>query len=340
MKILANKFFINSYLFEIENLWKKDLKIDEIKEDFNDCDILIILNRMRLNKIMTNGFKILITWEPPNIRHYPRKYLEQFDLVISNFKVLNFEPSKFIYPSFIRNYNCISDINNKIDGVCILNSIKYKLELLFYRSILFNYLENNNIALLYGKGTKNGEKSKDILSKFKYTVIVENYKEDNHFVEKITDAILLETLPFYYGASKIFDNKFIHPMSVINININNLEETVNIIKKSIKNKEYEKRLKFIKLSKKNLINGSNNIPSILNNLTLEKKKEIKFILNDKKFIFERLRAKFYKYTISNFIFLFNLLYHIVLNLKFYFIVIFKKLLIYFILFVGRNTFFR
>ena len=112
-------------------------------------------------------------------------------------------------------------------------------------------------------------------------------------------------------------------MSVINININNLEETVNIIKKSIKNKEYEKRLKFIKLSKKKLINGSNNIPSILNNLTFEKKKEIKFILNDKKFIFDRLCAKFYYYTIGNFLFLFNLLYHFVLNFKFYIIIIFK-----------------
>ena len=133
--------------------------------------------------------------------------------------------------------------------------------------------------------------------------------------------MLLETLPFYYGANKIFNNNFIHPLSVIKIDINNLTECINIIIKSIENKEYEKRLKFIKISKKNLINGYNSIPNLINNLSFVNKKKKSIIINDKKFIFERIIFKFYYYTIRNLIFLLNLLYHFFKNYNFYYFIL-------------------
>jgi hypothetical protein len=90
---------------------------------------------------------------------------------------------------------------------------------------------------------------------YKYHFNAENTYERNYFTEKIMDAIFCESLCFYAGCPNIKD--FIDPGAFIKINLKKPEEALDIIKESIANHEYEKRLPLIKKEKDKLMNEMN-----------------------------------------------------------------------------------
>lgn len=156
-----------------------------------------------------------------------------------------------------------------------LEGHKLRLDFLPY---LDKYLPQYNIQpLIYGR-KKTGlydklnlknylgdiEKRDDILFPYYYHFMAENTREKNYFTEKILDPILSETLCFYWGCPNI--KNYLHEKSFINIDLEKPKESLEIIIKSIKNNEYEKRLKYIKESKKKILYELNPITLIQNNI--------------------------------------------------------------------------
>lgn len=94
---------------------------------------------------------------------------------------------------------------------------------------------------------------------YKYTFISENCDRKNYFTEKLSDAILGECLCFYWGSSNITD--FIDERVFVKLPLC-LSEAYNIIKTSIENSEYEKRLPFIKQEKLKILNYYNFFPRV------------------------------------------------------------------------------
>jgi len=98
----------------------------------------------------------------------------------------------------------------------------------------------------------------DIISKqerlnhYKYTLVIENTWDIGWFTEKLWDAILCECLPFYWGCPNL--EKFIPAESFIRLPIENIPQSLEIIKSSITNKEWEKRIGAIKEAKNLLLN--------------------------------------------------------------------------------------
>lgn len=299
MKILSNNLLHDYYCVE-SKLWEhKILKLK--KNHFNDSDILIVFNKMIESKIITNALLVLIIYEPPSIRYYPKKYLQQFDIIISNFKISTHSPYNYIFPTCLEIDYTNLKINSRHDRICIFNTLKFKPMLVFMRSTLFLYLQKINLCDMFGKNTKNGIANKGVvLNNYKYTLVIENYKDNTYFSEKLPDAIKCEVLTFYYGckSSKIFNENFIHPKSIIPIDINNFSKTISIIKDALINNEYEKRLKYIKLSKKNISSPDKDILSIIENITFERKdKQTRIIYNDKYFFIEKFFFKIYFFFI-------------------------------------------
>lgn len=96
---------------------------------------------------------------------------------------------------------------------------------------------------------------KDSYLKYKYVFQGENSYEHNYFTEKITRSILCECLTFYSGCPNIDD--FINPMCYIPLNLKDPSSSIETIKKSINDKEFEKRLPYIKDQKIKLMNEDN-----------------------------------------------------------------------------------
>ncbi len=172
------------------------------------------------------------------------------------------------------------------------------------------YLQRNNVEIdVFGKDNKfefknhKGElpshnKNLGIIP-YKYTFIAENCNIDNYFTEKIIDAILGETLCFYWGCDNI--EKFIDKNSFIRLDLDNFETSMNIVIESIKNNEWEKRLEFIKKEKIKILNHYSFFPRIEGLIKLNSLKSVVVNLDKrtdrlKKFSNESKRVSFKNYT--------------------------------------------
>jgi hypothetical protein len=115
----------------------------------------------------------------------------------------------------------------------------------------------------YGMGNFNNLQSykgavinkEDGLLKYKYTFNCENDYENNYFTEKIIDGILCECVTFYDGCPNL--ENFINKECFIRIDLNDMDTALDIIKSSIENNEWDKRIDSIKTQKNILMNDLN-----------------------------------------------------------------------------------
>lgn len=90
--------------------------------------------------------------------------------------------------------------------------------------------------------------------------MAENNEEFNFLTEKIWEPLLTESLCFYWGCPNISD--YIDPCAYVQLDLYNFEKSFNIIKDSIKNNLWEKRLKIIQKEKQKVLNYYNFCPTV------------------------------------------------------------------------------
>ena len=98
------------------------------------------------------------------------------------------------------------------------------------------------------------------LAPYRYTIAIENNSEKNYVTEKLTDAILSECLPFYWGCPNLED--IIEPDSFIRLPSDDITVATSIIREAIANDEYSRRLPAIKRSKEKLLNSLQIAPTV------------------------------------------------------------------------------
>lgn len=103
-------------------------------------------------------------------------------------------------------------------------------------------------------------KKDDGLFPYKYHFNCENNKIDNYVTEKLYDAILSETLCFYCGAPNV--DSWIDPQAYVVLSLDDFDEDISIIIRSIEEGLYEKRLPFIRAEKKKILNQYQFFPYI------------------------------------------------------------------------------
>ncbi len=72
--------------------------------------------------------------------------------------------------------------------------------------------ENLNVDVI-GRGYRPFDNKSDGLAPYRFSVIIENSFEPNHFTEKLIDAILCDTIPIYMGCPNI--DQFLDPRGMI-----------------------------------------------------------------------------------------------------------------------------
>ena len=160
-------------------------------------------------------------------------------------------------------------INNHPKKTKLLSSISSNKEFLLGHKLrikfVTQYLKNipnydlygaksfANLGYTFYKGKLSKTEKHKALDPYKYTFANENCFENNYFTEKLTDAILCECLCFYDGCPNI--ENFIDPNAFIRIDLKNPEKAIQLIKMSIANNEWEKRLEVIKKEKNKILNN-------------------------------------------------------------------------------------
>jgi hypothetical protein len=121
------------------------------------------------------------------------------------------------------------------------------------RMNFFEKLANDDIFNidLFGFGFNPLEDKWDGLAPYKYSLAVENSSSEDYWTEKIADCFLSYTLPIYYGCTNL--EKYFPAESFISIDINNYKESVDIIRRTLKENAWESRLDAIIEARKRVL---------------------------------------------------------------------------------------
>ena len=159
------------------------------------------------------------------------------------------------YPVKKKLISCITSNANNIPG----HKKRYEF--------VWNFLIHQGLDIdFYGRGINYIEKKEDGLLDYKYSLAIENSCQDYYFTEKIMDCFLCYTVPIYCGCTNI--SKFFPEKSYIQIDIDNPQEALKIIRDTLSNDDYLARLPYLEEAR-NLIFEKYNLAKLIKNLEPE-----------------------------------------------------------------------
>jgi GR25 family glycosyltransferase involved in LPS biosynthesis len=255
-----------------------------ITHEDNNIDYYIIINKPYYeNEKYINDKTIIFQMEPQCNNQYQNWGVKTWGIWS------NPDESKFLQVRTHKKYynNCMWQLNktynelmkednilktyNYISTIC---SSKYYDPGHIKRVNFLKFLENKNDTTIkidiYGSDNKlefkNYIKSLDLDKKndgilpYKYYFMAENNSEYNYITEKLWEPIIAECLCFYWGAPNVSD--YIDKRAYITLDLDNFEESFNIIKNAINNDLWSERINIIRQEKYKILNYYNFFPTV------------------------------------------------------------------------------
>ena len=253
-----------------------------------DNDALIVLNAASHN-IFTRcrkGGLWLMSQEPPHpfyswqigaYKYFDRIYSFWDKSKYPGFHILNTQTSlpwhiKKSYDELMQIKN--PHLLNKHDKVCWITSNLNSRPGHSIRLKFLEFLKENKFDFdLYGRGFKEIDDKFSVLESAKYGIAIENFSCPDYWTEKIADCFLSWTMPIYFGCTNI--SEYFPEESIIKINPEEPENAIRIIRESINNGLWEKRLSVISEARQLILNKYQFFPAIAEKIrkaTLGRKK--------------------------------------------------------------------
>jgi len=214
---------------------------------------------------------LFLTMEPSSIKSYGKHYTAQYGYVITSQESWALpHPHRISLPPNLPwfyglgskkliTYDMIKAVTrpNKTKTLSTVCSVKQQKNTLHYQRYLFTQELKKLIPELeiFGRGVRDMDDKSESLDDYKYHIAIENFRGINHCTEKLSDAFLGFTLPFYYGCPNAAD--YFPSESFIPIDIDDIEATRRIITDAINNNEYEKRLPYISEARRRVLDEYN-----------------------------------------------------------------------------------
>jgi len=158
------------------------------------------------------------------------------------------------------------EIIKKYDYLSTICSSKYydpgHIKRIDFLKFLENKIDSSIKIDIYGSYKKalDFDKKNDGILPYKYYFMVENNSEYNYITEKLWEPIISECLCFYWGAPNVSD--YIDSRAYITLNLDNFEESYNIIKNAIENDLWSERIDIIRKEKYKILNYYNFFPTV------------------------------------------------------------------------------
>jgi len=219
---------------------------------------------------------ILTTTEPSTIKAYGNDFTAQFGYVLTSQAAWALpHPNRiFSQPALHWFYglgkkrmlgydemyhNPPLEKNKVLSTVCSNKQQKHTLN---YRRYKFTWALKEKIPQMdvYGLGVHPIDDKAEALSAYRYHLAIENFIGEHHWTEKLSDAFLGATLPFYVGCPNAGD--YFPEESFIPVDLGDVDGSSEIILRAISDNEYEKRLPHI-LEARRLVFEKYNIFSVL-----------------------------------------------------------------------------
>jgi hypothetical protein len=264
---------IDGYSFHIGNLTHPD--------DSKEFDYLVIIDNY--NKVVEvncpKNKLVLFTGEPPIVKIYPTKYLEQFGTIFTcqknilkkNNTYLSMPPLPWMTGCTLKQnthlyqkdkymtYEDFQKFENqeRLDKICLIISNK---------KLTKGHRQRVDFALrlkkampdkvdIYGNGFLSIQDKFEIQSRYKYSIVIENCSYSDYWTEKLADTYLADSFPIYYGCSNIEHYFSDDEMSIIDIK--DFEASIKKIKTILESNIYDKSVNALKRAKGKILNQYN-----------------------------------------------------------------------------------
>ena len=254
-----------------------------VNEEMEEADFWISTFRSFSNKKencrVAPENTIFLTQEPDSVYRYSQRFLNQFGLIISCQQKLTHKNYKKDIPAnlwwngkIIRDKNYIEYshtyddylqvVPKKTKLISVISSDKvftkgHRERLDFVMKLKEHYGDQLD---LYGHGNTSFDDKWDVLAPYKYHICIENCSQPYYWTEKLADAFLSNTFPFYYGCTNVFD--YFSKDALMQIDIHNVDDAITIIDKAISQDLAEKNISAVQEAKMKVLNVYNFFPFI------------------------------------------------------------------------------
>ena len=210
---------------------------------------------------------MLTTTEPSSIKHYGNAYANQFGCVLTSQEdwALPHRDRIFSQAGLIWIYGVGQDRETPFDEMAA-HPPEHKtrnLSMVFSPKRMRHTLHKRRNDFMqrlmtlmpemdvYGRGARPLDDKAEALDAYRYHVAIENYVGPHHWTEKLADAYLGLTLPFYCGCTNAAD--YFPAESFITVDMKDPEGAARIIRQAMANNEFEKRLPAIQEARRRVL---------------------------------------------------------------------------------------
>ncbi len=214
---------------------------------------------------------LLITSEPSTIKVYGRNYLKQFGHVLTTQEPWVIRHPGAIYsqcgyrwfygigPDYTRSWDEMeahppTAKTGLISTVCSTKKQKNTVHARRY-AFTMKLKEVMPELELFGRGIRPLSDKAEALDSFRYHVVIENFQGRDHWSEKLADAFLGHTLPFYFGCPNVGD--YFPADSLIAIDPFDEQRSIGVIRDAIASGEYERRLEAVSEARRRVLEEFN-----------------------------------------------------------------------------------
>lgn len=213
---------------------------------------------------------VLITREPPDMMTWPTRYIQQFHLVVSCHS--NLEHDNVLQTQHGQTWHLAEHSYDqllaiqpeaKTKRISVICSNKTYTPGHRSRLHLLEVLKGHFKELdVFGQGFNPIADKWHGIYPYQYHLVLENGSFPHYWTEKLTDAYLGYTLPIYYGCPNLKD--YFSSQSFIQIDANNIDESIDVIEKAFATHQYEESLIAIVEARNRLLNQYNLFPMLAN----------------------------------------------------------------------------
>ncbi|MFK5925625.1 MAG: glycosyltransferase family 10 [Desulfuromusa sp.] len=202
---------------------------------------------------------LLVTTEPPSIKSYGNDFTRQFGCVLTSQpewalphgdRIFSQPALQWFYGWGTERLRTYDDILStapvgKTKDISTVCSNKKQRHTLHNKRYQFTQDLKQKLPELdiFGHGVRDMADKAEALDAYRYHIAIENYIGEHHWTEKLADPFLGLNLPFYFGCPNAAD--YFPEESFIPIDIYDLDRAHEIIQRSIRDNEYQRRLPYI-----------------------------------------------------------------------------------------------
>lgn len=253
-----------------------------LNQSVKECDAWVVFDELpRTEKTICDPNRtIFITAEPSSVRRYDERFLSQFAAVITpqidiaHPHVIYQHPASHWFVGVDINDNglwsprlnydafkAMSEIpkSKKLSVICSNKSLTpgHRVRLTFLSQLINHFGSEIDV---FGNGFRRVSDKWEALAPYRYSIVLENSCFPHYWTEKVSDAFLAATFPFYCGCPNLAN--YFPSESFSYIDPTHPQDAISTIAQALENNTYESAIPYVRKSRDLILNRYNMFPMI------------------------------------------------------------------------------